>query len=318
MTTTEAGNPALRERAHGKDNIQAPDSETSPDAPATTDCLAALGGNPGAQLMRLRNHLEFQRQDVFQKMRINWSTSIDRKQSRRHITNHLHAKINLKVPNFYQPGKSNTEEALQNMDKMTFMARSKGRIEAKMGVDRHLSWTTRYRIFRQRYPNLPEDLFWEMMREDYHRTIAPKINGFPREIQEKMFQKEQDRKDLKEYNRRLRELISLQGGNPDEYKKAVIRVMKYCYSCAQLHPAEKDGYQRCPDCRNQLGQEREFASPAGEWPSISPVQNPAGNPGTDISKPTSRNRHHIPAGQHEERSVPGAGNQAAPRAERRV
>ena len=172
------------------------------------------------------------------------------------------------------------------MDKMTFMVRSKGRIEAKMGVDRHLPWNTRYRIFRQRYPNIPDEVFWEMMAEDHHRTIAPKINGFPMEIQIEMLERQQARKDLIEYNKRLRELISAQGGNPQEYKKAVIRVMRYCFHCQQVHPANEDPYQRCPDCRNQLGPKREFASLIGEWPRIvHPIPEHEDQPGTKTPRP---------------------------------
>ena len=255
--------------------------------------LAALGGGTPAQLAHLRKHLEFQKQEKFEKARINWSTVIDRNQSRRHITTHLHQKINLKATtlngqDFHQPGKSNTEEALQNMDKMTFMVRSRGRIEARMGVDRHLSWNTRYRIFRQRYANLPDEIFWEIMREDHHRTIAPKFNGFPMGIQVEMLEREQARKDLIEYNKHLRELISTQGGNPDEYKKAVIRVMRYCYSCQQLHPADDDHYQRCPDCRNQLGPKRDFASLIGEWPRIiHPIPGHEDQAGTETPQPAS-------------------------------
>ena len=240
--------------------------------------LAALGGNPGAQLLHLRKHLEFQRQDKFEKTRIDWATVIDQNQSRRHITRDLHAKINLKATiasgqDFYQPGRANSDEALDNMDKMTFMIRSKGRIEARMGLDRHLSWNTRYRIFRSRHRHLSDEVFWKMMAETHYRTIAPKRNGFPMEIQVEIAEREQARKDLAQYNKRLRELISIQGGNPDEYKKAVIRVMRYCYFCSQLHPHDQhatvdDPYQRCPDCQNQLGPQREFASLIGEWPRI--------------------------------------------------
>ena len=261
----------------------------APEIPATkppdTGFPAALGGNPGTQLSHLRKHLEFQKQDVFQKMRISWSTVIDRPQSYRHITTHLHAKINLKATtptrDFYQPGKANTEEALQNMDKMTFMVRSKGRIEARMGVDRYISWNTRYRIFRQRYANLSDEIFWEMMKDDYYRTIAPKSNGFPFEIQVQIAERQQARAELVEYNSKLRELITTQGGNPDEYKKAVIRVMRYCFHCQQIHPWNDDHYQRCPDCSNQLGPKRDYACPAGEWPRIiHPVPGPEEPVGT--------------------------------------
>ena len=258
-----------------KRTAETPPQISAPEIPATklphTGFPAALGGNPGAQLSHLRKHIAFQKQDVFQKTRISWNTVIDRPQSYRHITTHLHAKINLKVKDFHQPGRANSDEALQNMDKMTFMVRSKGRIEAKMGVDRYLSWNTRYRIFRQRYANLPDRVFWEMMKDDHYRTIAPKRNGFPMKIQVEMEERRQARSDLIEYNKRLRELISTQGGNPDEYKKAVIRVMRYCFHCQQVHPWNDEPYQRCPDCRNQLGPKREFASLIGEWPRTVPL-----------------------------------------------
>ena len=273
-----------------KRTAETPPQISAPEIPATklpqTGFPAALGGNPGAQLSHLRKHIAFQKQDVFQKTRISWNTVIDRPQSYRHITTHLHAKINLKVKDFHQPGRANSDEALQNMDKMTFMVRSKGRIEAKMGVDRYLSWNTRYRIFRQRYANLPDRVFWEMMKDDHYRTIAPKRNGFPMKIQVEMEERRQARSDLIEYNKRLRELISTQGGNPDEYKKAVIRVMRYCFHCQQVHPWNDEPYQRCPDCRNQLGPKREFASLIGEWPRvIHPIPGHEDQAGTKTPRP---------------------------------
>ena len=289
MATTRIESAVKNAPAPEVHSPQAQDLETAPtnspettNSPKPTNHLAALGGDPRSQLLHLRKHLEFQTQDRFEKTRIDWATVIDRNQSRRHITRDLHVKINLKATtltgqDFYQTGRANKDEALDNMDKMTFMVRSRGKIEAKMGVDRHLSWNTRYRIFRSRYRHFSDEIFWEMMAEDHHRTIAPKRNGFPMEIQIEMLEREQARKDLLQYNRRLRELISTQGGNPDQYKKAVIRTMRYCYTCSQLHTHDPhqtgdDPYQRCPDCQNQLGPKREFASLIGEWPRIVSVK----------------------------------------------
>ena len=85
---------------------------------ATEKPLAAAGGNATVQLQHLRAHRKFQRQERFEKARIDWKTVISREQSRRHVVRHLHAKINAKAGGLQPQGRMNTDERPGEHDKV--------------------------------------------------------------------------------------------------------------------------------------------------------------------------------------------------------
>ena len=115
--------------------------------------LAAAGGNPTVQLQHLRAHRKFQRQEKFEKARIDWKTVISREQSRRHVVRHLHAKINAKAGGLQPQGRMNTDEGQESMTRLARRVRNGERVSPGDGLG--LSWRLRRRMVPAGHPRLP-------------------------------------------------------------------------------------------------------------------------------------------------------------------
>ena len=120
---------------------------------ATGKHPAAAGGNPTVQLRHLRAHRKFQRQEKFEKARIDWKTVISREQSRRHIARDLHAKINQKAGGLQPQGRMNTEEGQDSMVRLARRIRNGERISPGDGLG--LSQNLRYRMVQPSHPRRP-------------------------------------------------------------------------------------------------------------------------------------------------------------------
>ena len=211
----------------------------------TTALPAAIGGNPAGQLRHLKAHLAFQRQDRCDQARIDWATVITRAQSRRHITRHLHLKINAKVPGFHGPGKLDTEEG---QEALQTTARYVARRVHHGGNGFHLiGWNLRYRMFRERSRRrgLSEEAFWEILSDETNSPrLRPKECSFPQHIQ---------------YRRALRravyDLIKAQGANPRHHRDALRLETHVCPRTGE-HLTRQDGDDegRCPHCTLRLDQ----------------------------------------------------------------
>ena len=120
---------------------------------ATERPLAAAGGNPTVQLQHLRTHRRFQRQESFEKARIDWKTVISREQSRRHVVRHLHAKINAKAGGLQPQSRMNTEEGQESMTRLARRVRNRERVSPGDGLG--LSSNLRRRMVRTGCSRLP-------------------------------------------------------------------------------------------------------------------------------------------------------------------
>ena len=172
---------------------------------------AAAGGDHRAQLAHLKAHLKFQNQDKYEQARLNWATVITREQSRRHITLHLNEKINAKLPGFYRPGKTNTEDGQATLQSMVSHAITG--IHHGGHIQVQLPWRLRYRIYRASMPEVSERGFWELAGEHCPVPIRPKNEGFPEEIRARHALRE-----------RVKELIQRQGANPAKHRDAIIDI----------------------------------------------------------------------------------------------
>ena len=105
---------------------------------------AACGGNPATQLRHLRAHREFQKQKRYETAQLDWATTINREESRRHITRHLQTKINLKDPRQKSRGRMDTPEAQDSMKRLARMIRGRHRLSP--GDGHMLSWNLRHRM----------------------------------------------------------------------------------------------------------------------------------------------------------------------------
>lgn len=212
---------------------------------ATAAPLPAAGGDPSQQLKHLKAHLAFQRQDRYDEARIDWATVITRAQSRRHITQHLHRKINAKVPGFHGPGKLDTEEgqeALRNAARYVAMRTYHG------GNGFHLlGWNLRYRMYRERSRRgrIREGTFWEIVSEERNSPrLQPKEKSFPEHIQYRLALRQL-----------LCQLIKTQGANPRHHKRAVILETHLCpLTGTHLTKDDADEAERCPHCTLRLDQ----------------------------------------------------------------
>ncbi len=124
------------------------------------------------QLTHLRAHRTFQRQDKHQHARVSWNTVIDKEQSRRHIKEHLNAKINAKCPGFYSPGKMNTDEGQESLVALWRRIRDHHRIGPADGL--MVPERLRRRMIKTKYPRLSGEGFVEFMEEINPGTLKPR------------------------------------------------------------------------------------------------------------------------------------------------
>ena len=192
--------------------------------------LAALGGNPGAQLAHLRAHRDFQKQERFDRARISWTTDISRAQSRRHILKNLHAKINAKDPTERSRGQMDTPEAQENMQQLARRVRDGHRVSPGDG------WMLRWELRRRMTASAVFDTAF---------TLQDEVR-FPREIRERL-----------KRSKRLRELLRAQGASPRHHRQAAIIQVYPCRQChnvicRELVESEENPFRNCPVCRQSL------------------------------------------------------------------
>ncbi len=178
-------------RQAGQTTMQARALDEAPEAPPT-----AAGGDHRAQLVHLKAHLKSQRQDRSGETRTGWCTVITRAESRRHITRQLHEKINAKVPEFYTPGKVNTEEGQRKLASTVNHAQRGNFFGSDDNVT--LPWKLRYRIYRSRYPRHGDRAFWELVGERIPPPVRPKEAEFPLEVRVEMAERRRRREHLRE------------------------------------------------------------------------------------------------------------------------
>ena len=169
-------------------------------------------------------------------MRLNWSTTITRAESKRHITKELHRKINAKSPDFHPPGKTNTPEGQRHLQDMARRLSNNERLSPGDGYN--LPWRLRYRIIRAHHPRLSNQAFQDLMRQDHPGLIRPKRDDFPPHIRAGL-----------QYVEKLRELLQQAGINPRLHPDYLITLAYHCPGCRRLHAIEDLSDQVCPACR---------------------------------------------------------------------
>ena len=205
----------------------------------TTPARAAAGGDAGNQLAHLRGHRAFQRQEEHEQLRIDWSTTITREQSRRHILRDLDAKINLKG-GVRPAGRHEDLETSRTMRRTARMVRNREHLSP--GDLSGMGWKLRRRILQARHPDLRVRPFQLNIQEEQPlrqmELIRPPEEGFPAEIQRGILR-----------NRRLRELLALRGASPGRARGAALLLMTECPECRQLWPP---GTHACPGCGREM------------------------------------------------------------------
>ena len=202
-------------------------------------CPAAYGGNPATQLRHLRAHRTFQRQERYKTARLDWTTTINREESRQHTTRHLQAKINVKDPRQKSRGKMDTPEAQDSMKRLARMIRGRHRLSP--GDGHILSWNLRHRMVQSSQSCLSDE------------SDPTKEQCFPPEIRAVLDELEE-----------LRKLLSRQGASPKRHRQAAIIQIYACSQCHKLFHqdfvqdfvenfVEKgQPYLTCPVCRQSL------------------------------------------------------------------
>lgn len=220
---------------------------------------AAAGGDTATQLRHLRAHRAFQRQENFEKARIDWKTVIDQDESRRHVARHLHAKINQKAGGLQPAGRMNTGDGQESMVRLARRVRNRERISPGDGLG--LSWNLRRRMVRAGYPRHSEEAFEEIMRLDHPGTLPAKDEGFPPEVKEQRAERE-----------RLKQLLAMQGASPKRHREAVAAEAYACRGCRNLFHPEAVEKGQCPVCIHNL-EERDLVKIAVK---IGPERTPMG------------------------------------------
>ena len=203
------------------------------------DLPAAAGGDPAVQLRHLRAHREFQRQDRWEQMRLDWCTVITREQSGRHTLRHLHMKINAKA-GLPSSGRTDTPEGQEDLRRFARTIRNRERVEHS-GHGHRLRWKLRYRMVRSSYPRLTEAQFLDLMENDHPGAIVPKQQGFPAWVRQRIAIRE-----------RRDQLLRLQGLSPRRHRDAVVVRVYRCSGCRNFVREDAAPEQRCPVCRNSL------------------------------------------------------------------
>ena len=180
-------------------------------------------------------------------MEINWNTRITRDESRRHITQALHEKINLKGREQQpeqQAGKHAGPDAQRDLKRLGHMV-TRGERPSRGDLYR-LSHRLRTRIARAwrpwaRVPVYGQD-WLARKRDGCHPLVEPVQEGFALEHQVRVLRLE-----------RLRELLRAQGASPKRARTARIAEALACRRCRKVcQPGPDwpgpDGKQPCPCC----------------------------------------------------------------------
>ena len=205
-------------------------------APPAQPPRAAAGGDHRTQLIHLRAHRAFQRSTGPDTARIAWNTVINRTQSRRHIRQHLHTKINAKNPREHSRGRMDTPQAQDSMEQLA--RRIRGRHRLSPGDGHHLTRGLRLRMTRTAPPHFQDN---PTPRE---ADFPPEVRAQHQEIREK------------------KRLLTLQGASPRRHRQARVIHLYACRRCRNLtnpqdiqDPQGESGDRRsCPVCHQGLEQ----------------------------------------------------------------
>lgn len=217
------------------------------ETPQSTPCIntppatpaATAGGDHRVQLKHLKLHRWFQSQTQHTFLKLNWNTTITREESRRHITREIHAKINSKAPRLFNTGKLDTPEGQQHLQ--DFARRLNNRERISPGDGYKLNWNLRYRAIRSMYPALTEEMFVDLMKNDFPGNIQPKERTFPPHVLTAM-----------RHTHRLKELLSKQGISPKRHRAFIICQALRCRQCRNTHAESQVQDNKCPNCQHRL------------------------------------------------------------------
>ena len=202
----------------------------------------AAMGDPSVQLKHLKAHLAFQSHPTATTAVISRIPSITRAQSRRHITTHLHQKINSKHPGFYQPGTLNSPEGQQELLQFARRLQRRERLCRADGPSIH--WNLRKRAIHAHYPQPDLDSLIALMAERHHEALLPKHNTFPRRVRVHL-----ERTDF------LRQLLAEQGLSPRRHRRYTLALTLACERCSTHFSVEdltNPQVPPCPCCSNPL------------------------------------------------------------------
>ena len=206
--------------------------------------LAAAKGDHHIQLKHLKLHLAFQSQTKHNLMKLNWNTTITRDQSRRHITAHLHSKINAKTqteapPNAQSVGKTDTPEGQLHLQQFARRIKNKERISPGDGY--LLNWDLRYRAIRSKYPQLTQQQFQDTIADDQPAAIRPKQDHFPQHILQ-----------AHAHTRKLKQLLTAQGISPKRHRSYIIVEAFSCPGCHHNTLPDQTWNPKCEVCARPL------------------------------------------------------------------
>ena len=208
---------------------------TAPQQPALA------GGTAHNQLAHLKAHLQFQQQTKYDKWEVHWNTVITRQQSRRHVTQAIHEKINRKaaiaaaqaqgVP-FNHQAQDRREYDARQQERQLEMLRD-GMRQRRYGFPSGGDWNLicrrlAARIMRACSPDADEDRIQRRLSrysldpgEECH--VLPHEARFPREIKYGMMM-----------HRLLRKTLVEQGRSPKRARQTMLREVYACRYCRQV------------------------------------------------------------------------------------
>ena len=255
MAVSSVANPAVPPTA--------PQQQQQPKREPQPVSRAVYAGSASNQLSHLRTHLEFQRQNRYEKAQIDWATTISRADSYRHITRHLHAKINCKNPSPEPPGRLTDPEAQRQLERLAQLVRC--RQTPSPGDLHHLNWKLKVRAVQAARPHLSRAAAADKITRYRHDSLRPRETNFPLDIQVSHIRQ-----------RQLQELLRHQGASPKRANRSRIAEFYPCIDCHSMVRKETaDRLGACPVCvkGNPFAQEPIEIAVARD-----PQQTPVGKP----------------------------------------
>lgn len=198
--------------------------------------LAAGGQDHHVQLRHLKAHLHFQAQNTFQNLRLSWNTVINKAQSRHHITQELHAKINAKATIQPFKGKMDTEEGQQHLRNFYRMITTHQRTSA--GDALLVPWAMKRKMVRTMNHRLAPRAFQEYLEDRHPASGRPGHWDFPPRFRDQV--EERTERDT---------LLKRQGHDPKKNRDAVVQSLAQCPACRLWNPKEAPS---CSNCSQDL------------------------------------------------------------------
>ena len=242
MTLTQERN----ERITGPGNEEQ-EPERARKTSQETAGLAAAGGDHRQQLKLLKHHRAFQAQERADRMEINWNTVITREQSRRHILQSIHAKINSKTETRPAPQMDRADERYRQLQKLADHIRQR-QAGISPGDWYRQPWRLALRMFQAKRPAWPREDIEEEVTRFRRGSVPPREQRFPLDIQVQH-----------QLHRILAETLRAQGASHRHARQSVLRPAYACPRCRNITTQEDAGpgdghlYEAtCPRCRTAL------------------------------------------------------------------